>query len=66
MGSAILGALENKVINMPYSFDNTVARDISVRWNKSKKELFWKATKLPYQQVVNIPNEGVVDLFVYF
>jgi len=40
MGSAILGALENKVLNMPYSFDSTVARNISVRWNKNKKELF--------------------------
>lgn len=56
MGSTILGALENKLINMAYSFDSTVARDISVRWNKNKRELFWKKTKIPEQQIVNVPN----------
>ena len=53
IGSTIFGAIEHKIINMPYSFDTTVGKVIYAKWGKNKKDLFFENTRLPYMQTIN-------------
>ena len=50
---------------MPYSFDSVSLQQISVKWKDTQKDLFWKNTKIPYEQILNLGNEGIVDMSIF-
>ena len=66
IGATVFGAIEHKLINVPYSMDITAGKVIYAKWGDQKRDLFLQQTRLPYKQTLNFAYEGPIDMSIRF
>lgn len=64
MGSAVFGALDIKLLNFQYTYEQRLLKQIGVRWGKQQKSIFSATCLYPSEVSLNIGEEGVISMSI--